>query len=347
MNRFKLHTIANNILKEIEHDGTNKTISTLVKVFAEELKDPFASSIDEFLESKQAADKNDGGENNKQEEKEEKEEKEESGESGESGESKESDHPQEQAEEELEEEAIDYQKPEESDNPQEQAEEELEEEAIDYQKPEEVDHPQEQAEEELEEEAIDYQEPEESDHPQEQVEDELQEQTEDATEDAEENKGGIEKEMDSIRDKRDSEVESSLKRLGNEISKRGHQHLANRFIAASSDGLIGILNDLLMKEILIKDTIENYSYLTNFKATAKIGLVQKDNILFLQKQIVSLGGKPTTQRLLIPNVKGIHVTLAKYKKRIAADYTAAIQFLGDSSDYLTLKTTLQKIVHLR
>ena len=293
MNRFKLHTIANNILKEIEHDGTNKTISTLVKVFAEELKDPFASSIDEFLENKQAADKNDGGENNKQEEKEE------SGESGESVESKESDHPQEQAEEELEEEAIDYQ------------------------------------------------EPEESDHPQEQVEDELQEQTEDATEDAEENKGGIEKEMDSIRDKRDSEVESSLKRLGNEISKRGHQHLANRFIAASSDGLIGILNDLLMKEILIKDTIENYSYLTNFKATAKIGLVQKDNILFLQKQIVSLGGKPTTQRLLIPNVKGIHVTLAKYKKRIAADYTAAIQFLGDSSDYLTLKTTLQKIVHLR
>jgi len=339
MNRYTIHSIAKNIIRSIENNDKDEKIFKGIRVLAGEIQDPFVSSIDDFLIEKQ---KKDAGEKTSDDSTtdQDTQDNEEENKPTEEG------NPQEDAKDELKEEAIDYKEPVEQDHPQEDAKDELKEEAIDYKEPVEQDHPQEDAKDELKEEAIDYKEPVEQDHPQEDAQDELKDELKDETSEDEEDK-------DAVEHKKDEYIESALRKLGNEIEKRGHSKLAARFIMASSAGILEIMNNLLRKEFLIRDILENYCYLFSPEAAviAK-NHKPKDSILYLQKQLLSLGGVPTTQRLVIPAInpassEGVLALVKEHESNIIADYLAAIKSIEKEDKYLTLKIMFMKIVNAK
>jgi bacterioferritin (cytochrome b1) len=130
-------------------------------------------------------------------------------------------------------------------------------------------------------------------------------------------------------------------------------HIANKFIKASSIGIVETLNNLIMHEFLIRDILENYSYL--FEASVAIDTAKykpRDSLLFLQKQIIFLGGKPTTQRLAIPAINpcsydSVIELIKESTRKLIESYLLAIASIENEQKYLTLKVMLQKIVQTK
>jgi len=331
MNRYLTHSIAKTIIRCIENNGTDAKLAKLMEVLAEELKDPFSSSIDEFLIDKQ---KKESGEDKKDSEEEESSEPSQEQESND-------EHPQEQSIDELKDEAVEYKEPKEQEHPKDSAVDEMKKEAIDYEKPVEQNAPQEKASDKLVDEVkdanVDNKEEIESDESNESAVESVESDKEEEDEDTE------------TKDKNETQIESSLKRLGAEIFKRGYSHLANRFIMASSEGILTVLNNLLMKEFLIRDILENYSYLFISLGICAERHKPKESILYLQKQIIALGGKPTPQRLAIPAInpaseEGILALVKEHEANLISDYLAAIKTIEAEDKYLTLKIMFTKIV---
>jgi hypothetical protein len=346
--------MCHNILNSIENNEKDQNILKYFKVMADEIQDPFAGAIDDFLKEKQEKEKSDGAGDSEQ--------------PTEQFENQE-DNPQDDARDELKDEAVDYKEPIEQDHPQEEAVDELKDEALDYKEPVEQDHPQEEAVDELKDEALDYKEPVEQDHPQEEAVEKVVDEIKNPEEDTEEEKdplseleskqNDIQKQIEDLKNKkeeaRDAHIESSLKTLGLEISKRGYPKIGTKFIMAASAGVLEVLNNLLRKEFLIKDIIDNYSYLYTSEIVNQLAKYKsKETILYLQKQIINYAGTPTTQRLIIPTVNpasinppgidGILVLMKEHDADLVSDYIAAINSFGKEDKLLTLKVMFTKII---
>lgn len=329
MNKFKIHALINSAKSILEEDSPKtEDIKKIFQIIANELKDPFASSIDEFLEDK-----------NKKENKE-------SDDTEKPVESSDAAHPQDEAIETLKDEAVDYKEPVEQDHPQDEAVETLKDEAIEYKEPVEQDHPQDEAKEKVVDEIKD-----DDDHDDE-TQDAVDEKDKEL-EEARQKQDALQRQIEDLKNKKESQVESSLKQLGYDIAKRGYATIANKFIMASSVGIVDVLNNILMKEFLIRDILENYNYLFDpTTASMAIKLKPKDSILFLQKQIISFGGKPTTQRYVIPavnpgNSAGILALVREHLSKIKDDYISAVDSIENEEKYFTLKIMLQKIIQAK
>ena len=338
MNRHTIHAIACKLLRGIENNDKDESICKLIKVLGNEIQDPFAGSIDDFLIEK-------GKSKDKTEQSSAQDEKVQDEQNADAVEEQQEGNPKNDAVDELKEEAIDYKEPVEQDHPQEDAVEELKEEAVDYKEPVEQDHPQEENFDKVVDEIK------ETDENVEDSEEEEKEEKEETTlEDLEGKQRAIQDEIENLKRKkeefRDNQIESTLKKLGDEIYKRGHSKLAARFIAASSAGIVEVLNNILRKEYLIRDIQANYNYLLTKEVTAAFK-TPVDSLLYLQKQIVSLGGTPTTQRLKIPTIannKKVLLALKDHKSNVVAEYLAAIKAIEKEDKYLTLRVMLSKIV---
>ena len=163
----------------------------------------------------------------------------------------------------------------------------------------------------------------------------------------------LQRQIEDLKNKKESQVESALKKLGYDIAQRGYAAIANKFIMASSVGIIDILNNVLMKEFLIRDILENYCYLFDQSTAASaMKLKPKDSILFLQKQIIAFGGRPTTQRYAIPavnpnNSNGILALAREHILKSKDDYVSIISSIESEEKYFTLKIMLQKIIQAK
>ena len=301
MNKYKLHKLLSNMVDGMERDQLD--VKVVLKILAEEIKDPFASQIDEYLVEKSSKD-----------------------------------HPQEDAIDELKDEALDYKDPVEQDHPQEDAVDELKDEAIDYKDPVEQDSPQEDAVDKVVDEIKD-------DEDEEEDEDEGNELAK-----LREKQDQLERQMEDLRDKKDAQIESALKQISEDLVKRGYRKIANKFVMASSKGIVEVLNNLLMKEFLVRDILENYSYLfLPEEAKKAASLKPKESVMFLQKQILAFGGKPTTQRLVIPAInpassEGVLALVKEHGNRLIADYMDAIKSIEGEDKYLTLKIMFERII---
>jgi len=300
MNKYKLHTLINSAKSILEDDNAKSgDLRKIFQIIANEIQDPFASSIDEFLMEKES----------KKDTPTKEEEVVDNNDTVEEEESVE-EHPQDGAIDTLKEEAFDYKSPTEQEHPQDKLEDKVDVAISD------------EAEEETE-------------------ETEETEEAEEAEEEAEEAEETLEK---------DKNVESALKKIADEIAFRGYSHIAKKFVKASSVSVIENLNDLLMQEFLIRDILENYVYL--FEPSQALQLVQykpKDSIIFLQKQIVFLGGRPTPQRFTIPPMNTCSYSsmlglVKEANKKLIQKYSSVISSLGCEDKYLTLKVMLQKIM---
>jgi len=314
MNKYKIHKMLSNVLHDIERNENDSKIVNSIRIIAEELKDPFASSIDEFLIEKESKE-----------------------------------HPQEASEETLKEEATDYQQPDVSDeHPQDQSKDELKEESIDYQEPTKQENPQDQAEDEMSDEVIES--GEDSGESEKDIEDKKDIELDESRSKQDELERKVEEETESVKD---SKIESALKKLGSDIDKRGYPKIANIFIKASTTGIVETLNNLLMREFLIRDILENYAYLFT-PETVRLAkqYKPKESILYLQRQIVSLNGKPTSQRLSIPAINpasadGVLELIKVHDRKIIAAYLAAIKDIEEEDRYLTLKIMFERIIQNR
>ena len=315
MNKYKLHKLLSNMVDGIERDKLG--VKAVMQILATELKDPFASEIDEFLIEKA-----------------------------------EKQHPQEEAVEELEEESLDYKEPTEQEHPQEEAVDELKEEAVDYKEPTEQEHPQEETKEKVIDEIKDTkkEEKEEIEGTEESIEESIEE---DELEAIRAKQDALEKRMDELRDKKDAQIESALKKLSDEIAQRGYKKIANRFILAASNGVVDILNSLLMGEFQIRDILENYTYLFSPEDAKKAAQHKpKESVLYLQKQIISFGSNPTTQRLTIPAInpskaEGVMALVKAHENKLLSDYMAAVKAIENEEKYFTLKVMFERIILIK
>jgi len=319
MNKFKLHKLLSNMVDGIERDKLDA--KSALQILAQELKDPFVNEIDEFLIEKSS----------KQ-------------------------HPQDDAEDELKEESLDYKEPTEQEHPQDMAIDELKDETVEYEAPVEADNPQEESTEKVIDEIKD--EPKNKVEPKDKVE--SKDETEDDADTDEEKlrakKDEVERQLEELRDKKDKkdvEVESMLMKISNEVSQRGYKNIANKFIMASSKGIVEILNNLLMKEFQIRDILENYSYLFLPEEAKKAAQHKpRESILYLQKHIIAFDDKPTTQRLTIPAInpaksEGVLALVKEHENRIIADYFNAIKAIETEEKYLTLKIMFERIIQAK
>jgi len=324
MNKFKIHTLISSAKSILEEDNPKtEDIRKIFQIIANELKDPFASSIDEFLEEKSKKENKENKEN-----KEDKENKESDGfeknqdTSEKSEDSSDGGHPQDEAIETLKDESLDYKEPVDQKHPH---QDETNEKIVDI----------------TDDDAADDETQDAVDKKDKELEESRQKQDE------------LQRQIEELKNKKELQVDSSLKQLGYDIAQHGYVEIANKFIMASSIGIVDILNSILMKEFLIRDILENYSYLFDpTTAPMAIKLKPKDSILFLQKQIISFGGKPTTQRYVIPAVNpgnnaGILALAKEHISKIKDDYISAISSIENEEKYFTLKIMLQKITQAK
>ena len=325
MNKYKLHTLINSAKSILEDDNVRPNdLKKIIQIIANEIQDPFASSIDEYLVEKQSKESKEGTEDQ-------------------TSEQNDSEHPQENAVDELKDEVLDYKEPEKTKNPQDVADDSLEDESKGYELSEDVatDNPQDNAVDELKDEALDYVSPKESEHPQDELEDKV---IDELTEEKE-----TEDENESEENSKDKVIEAKLKILAKQIKEKGLLDVAKKFTNASSTNAIEILNSLLMQEFQIRDILENYAYVCD-PETSKVFLSwkPKESILFLQKQISFFGGKPTTQRFVIPTInqndcETILDLVKEATKKLIKNYNKALTLFGKDEKYFTLKVMLQKI----
>lgn len=313
MSQLRAHRLLSIAMRRLERGEDSKSVLHAIKGTVEELKDPFAGEIDDFLADKEA-DK-------------------------EAGKAKEisDDDPVETIE--------DAQEPETGnpnedlrddsnvveDGPQELAEDELSDE-MPAQDEMPGDTPQEA--------------------PQEELEDRAEEEVEDASEEKvtelEKRKQDLDKEIDKVQQQTEDKVESALRSIAALAKKRGYPALANKFIKASRGGVVEILNNLLMKEYQQRDIAVNYYYL--FDDSQKSYLIEhfeaeKGRIVYLQNAIIGLGSTPTTQRLAIPPVnplaaEGVMALNAELEKQAVAEYMAAANSLEGMAEFASLKSWL-------
>lgn len=309
MSQLRAHRLLSTALRRLEQGSNRKGVIAAIKGSVEELKDPFAGEIDEFLADKEAQKTQDSTEEVEQgrEGTTEEDPNETFREDGVPG----TDHPQEQAEEDLgdETDVVDEMP---GDTAQEAPQEELED----------------------------------------KVDDEVEEAAEDKVEELEDQKEEISEEIDQVeKQTADDPIEASLRKIAIIAKKRGYHSLANKFIKATTGGVVEILNNLLMKEYHQRDIAVNYYYL--FDDAQKSYLIEhfnseKARIAYLQTAIVDLGGVPTTQRLSIPPVnplssESVIALNVELEKQAIAEYMAAAQSLDGMMEYASLKIWLEGV----
>jgi hypothetical protein len=213
--------------------------------------------------------------------------------------------------------------------------------------------PQDSAVDELEDETgREHQEPD-IDTPQEQLEDKVddtsEDRAEDNLEDLEKQKQELQNKIENLQSEKEVAVESRLRKLAAQIESRGYPSLASLFLKAAG-GVPGVLNDLLVREYQILDIIGNYLYLvSDLPLDEHIQHDPKEAIKYLQKQIISLGGTPTAQRLTIPKIKspttpGILALIQEYEKCLIQEYTKVIKQIEDDPELAVLKLNLGTII---
>jgi len=320
MSQLRAHRLLSIAMRRLERGEGSKSILHAIKGTVEELKDPFAGEIDDFLADKASKS---GGE--------ETDEAEETGEDA----------------EEDPVETIEEAKEPETGNPNEDLRNDSGEE----------DHPQEAAEDELEEETPagdDMPGDTPQDAPQEELEDKAEDEAEDTSEEKvdelEKRKQDLNKEIDKVQ-QTDDQIESALRSIAALAKKRGYPALANKFIKASRGGVVEILNNLLMKEYQQRDIAINYYYL--FDDSQKSYLIEhfeaeKGRIVYLQNAIVGLGGTPSIQRLVIPPVnplaaEGVMALNVELEKQAVVEYLAAADSLEGLAEFASLKIWLQSV----
>jgi len=347
MSQLRAHRLLSIAMRRLERGEGSKSILHAIKGTVEELKDPFAGEIDDFLADK--ASKSGGEETDEAEETGEDAEEDpvetiEEAKEPETGnpnedlrnDSGEEDHPQEAAEDELEEETPagdDMPGDTPQDAPQEELEDELQDEtpAVDDMP---GDTPQDAPQEELEDKA----------------EDEAEDTSEEKVDELEKRKQDLNKEIDKVQ-QTDDQIESALRSIAALAKKRGYPALANKFIKASRGGVVEILNNLLMKEYQQRDIAINYYYL--FDDSQKSYLIEhfeaeKGRIVYLQNAIVGLGGTPSIQRLVIPPVnplaaEGVMALNVELEKQAVVEYLAAADSLEGLAEFASLKIWLQSV----
>jgi hypothetical protein len=178
------------------------------------------------------------------------------------------------------------------------------------------------------------------------VDDSLEESKEEKVDELEDQKDQIDEHIDTLSDEQEKKIESRLKKIADEATRRGYRSIASLFLKACG-GVPEVLNKLLMNEYLILDILNNYFYLFTDASTYSL-YDPKDIIKYLQKQIVGLGAVPTTQRLVIPKInpataEGILALVKEHTKVAAAGYLSALKIIDDP-DLAVLKVNLQNII---
>ena len=306
MSQLRAHRLLSTALRRLEQGSNRRSVMAAIKSSVEELKDPFAGEIDDFLAEKEA-------QKTKPEEApaDEVSETEDPNETFRDGGVPGADHPQDQAEDELDNETGGA-----DEMPGDVAQEA----------------PQDKLEDKVEEEA--------------------EETAEDKVEELEDQQEEIDEEIEKVEKQTPEDpIEASLRRIAILAKKRGYHSLANKFIKATTGGVVEILNNLLMKEYSQRDIAVNYYYL--FDDAQKSYLIEhfnseKERIVYLQNAIVELGGVPTTQRLSIPPVNPLSADAVialnvEMEKQSVAEYLAAAQSLDGMMEYASLKTWLESI----
>jgi len=319
MRQLRAHRLLSIAMRRLERGEDTRSVLHAIKGTVEELKDPFAGEIDDFLADRESA--KSGGEPEDTEEAEDPVETIEEAEEPETGNPNEdlrndsdieNEHPQDQAEDELD-----------AETPQ-SNEEEMP-----------GDTPQEAPQEELED----------------KVDEEVEEASEEKVDELEERKEDLNEEIDKVQKQTEDQVESTLRKIAAMAKLRGYLDIANKFIKASQGGVVEILNNLLMKEYLQRDIAINYYYL--FDDSQKDYLSahfesEKARIAYLQNVIISLGGVPTTQRLTIPPInptapESVMALNVEFEKQAVTEYLAAAKSLEGLDEYASLKVWLEAV----
>jgi len=315
MSHIRAHRLLSIAMQRLERGEKKKSILHAIKGAVEDLQDPFAGEIDEFLKEKQQRENpNEALRKNG-----------------------EGDDPQEEAEDKLtEEEPASDDMPGDTpqDDPQEEAEDKLtEEEPASDDLP--GDTPQ--------------------DDPQENAEDKYDEAEEESQEadELEKRKQDIQKEIDKVQQKNEDYAESALRAIAKLAKQRGYAALANKFVKATAGGVVDILNDLLMKEYLQRDVAINYYYLFDAghsKYLKEHFESEKGRMVYLQRCIVDFGATPTTRRLSIPPVNpltpgAVMGLIIELEKQAVVDYLAAAKSIEGFPEYTTLKVWLEGVAN--
>ena len=315
MNQLQAHRKLKLALDMLEKGLDSKDIVSVVKASMDDLGDPFAGEIDDFLKEKQDQSGVDDGTDDT-----------------------ETDVTVED-EETLNDEAVPVDEPvnlgdntPEPDHPQEEAEDAVEEESV-VPEIDNEDSPQEELEDEYEE--------------------TTEEAAEDKVEELEQTQDTTDQEIDKLENQVESFVESKLRAISAEVQKRGFRTLAYHFIAATNAGVVDTLNSLLLREYQQRDTLMHYLYLFDNDEQKKKYLLdhfdgERNRLAFLQKQIKELGGNPTTSRLSILPVtpatpEGVLALNAQLERQAAADYLAAAKSLEIYPEHAALKSWLESV----
>lgn len=147
-----------------------------------------------------------------------------------------------------------------------------------------------------------------------------------------------------------------LLRVSREVKERGYPALADSIRIATAQGVVELLNDLLVQEFQQRDLYENYQYyLFGAAGEALQDHIKEhledemEHIETLQRHITSLGGTPTSHRLVVPEVEpltleGILQADLALEKEAVASYSAAVSAFEGEEAYTALKVDLEDIV---
>lgn len=313
MSHLRAHRLLSVAMQRIERGEKPRHIMHAIKGAVEDLQDPFAGEIDEFLKEKTR--KGGGSDINDS-----------NGDGGDGGEL--ANDPNEELREDGES----------SDSPQEEIEERMEEAAeeepgLNDDMP--GDTPQDAPQQEAED----------------KYEDEQEEAKDDKADELEERKKDIQDEIDKVQKEDEKYAESALREIAKIAQERGYSALANRFIKASVGGVADLFNDLLMREYLQRDISVNYFYVfddTHAEYLKDHFKSEKGRMVYLQKAILDLGGTPTLKRLAIPPVNpltsdGVMALITEMERQAVTEYLAAAKTLEGYPEYATLKVWLETV----
>jgi len=150
-----------------------------------------------------------------------------------------------------------------------------------------------------------------------------------------------------------SVAESRVKCVLSDLRVKGYPILANKLSRAAFGNPAEILNNLLLKEYQQRDACDSYGYIlaqdqSLFNKVKEHFDRESPRLEFLQKCIVSLKGKPASNRLSVPALSqntpaGVIALHLQMELENIGDYEAAILTLP--SEHVSLKAELTKILN--
>lgn len=210
------------------------------------------------------------------------------------------------------------------------------------------------------------------DSPQEKLEEKLEEESDIPEEDKEKTqevlKEKISEESEPMKDVTDTpdvvieeksdemKADAKIRELAKAAEERGYPSLASQILMASEFGILDALNTLLQKEYLQRDLYETYDYL--IFGPSSVGIrehlrehmeEETEHVRILQRYIVSMGGKPTLERLPVPEINplslgGILKKDLELERDAVTSYTTQIKALESDENYTSLRVDLENIL---